>query len=117
MSVRQPDAELCLSTLEDHEREAVESFAHSLGLDDWTACPPLRRVVLMVSALRMAADMHPGLSTAGKLREACYVIGAGPSSSRFATSIDRQLLRWQGAADHEMRTIDPPDKKSALAEV
>ena len=96
-----PDLAACLGVLEDHEREAVETLADSLGLADWTACGPLRRVVVTVAALRMSADV-PGLSASARLRQSCYALGAGSSSTRLATSIDRQLLRWQLAAADEM---------------
>ncbi len=120
MSKGQPDPEACFATLEEPEREAVETFADTLGLDDWSDCPPLRRVVVTVAALRMSADMHPGLSTAGKLREACWTLGAGPSSTRLAASIRRQLRRWQGAdvRPRDSRagaTIDPPDILSSTS--
>ena len=103
------DLAACLAVLEPHERQAARTLADTLGVADWTDCPPLRRVVLMVAALRLTADLPPAMSPTGRLREACWaLLGADPSSSRMAASIARALRRWQG-------TDEAADKKSTTS--
>jgi len=100
----EPDFRAALAILEPGEREAVLGFADTLALTDWTACPPLRGIVVAVAALRLSADVHPALSPTAKLREATAALGCGPDSGTIAASIGRQIRRWASA--DKMSTLD-----------
>jgi hypothetical protein len=89
------DPYAAFAVLESPEREAVQAFANSLGLDSWQACPSLRRIVVAVALQRLATDMHSGLTALGRLREAAWALGAGHSGRRVAAAVARAVGRWQ----------------------
>ena len=93
------DLEAAFAVLEPGERAAVQAFAGSLGLDRWSACTSLRRVVVAVAVQRLATDLHPGLTPLGRLREAAWALGAGHDGARLAEAIARALSRWQSEPD------------------
>lgn len=93
------DLEAAFACLRRQERETVEAFASTLGLDAWTDCLPLRRLVVAVAVQRLAADMHDGLSALAKLREAAWSLGAGHDGARLADAIAKALGRWQRERD------------------
>jgi len=97
------DLGAAFAVLEPGERAALRSLSSSLGLDGWSDCPPLRRVVVAVAVQRLAADVHGGLSALGRLREALWALGAGHDGARKARAIAKALRRWQGERDKMSR--------------
>jgi len=93
-----------MGVLEAREREAVLSFADTLGLDAWADCSPLRRIVVAVAVMRLGVDLPESLSALGRLREALWSLGAGHDGARLAETIAKALRRWQRDSGQNFRT-------------
>jgi hypothetical protein len=93
-----PDPELVLAVLDDGERQVVAGWVDALGLDSWTQVPPLRTLLPLVAALRLASDMDD-LPFGDALAAACEAIGMEDDSefpTRPSDSLARTLRRWIG---------------------
>lgn len=96
------------ASLSDEDRAVVRRWEASLGLPvgGWRHVPPLRDLLFVVAALRLAADM-PELKAGEALAEACAALGLPDDSAydaRPADSVARRLRRWAAAAYAEADT-------------
>jgi hypothetical protein len=101
---RTSDYAAALATLPASDRATVDGWLQVLGMepDELAAVPPLRKLVCMIAALRLMADMGDIDGREARFNEAAAAFGVN------GESLARSWYRWQKNAVRQF--VSEPDR-------